>query len=501
MSFSSSHLLNQASIPRSTFHSSPFGRIFPKLAPWTPPGVNDAAKEAAIKAFSEANMFTDNTLDNDRIPAGYTYFGQFIDHDITFDPTSSLQRQNDPNKLRNFRTPRLDLANLYGEGPHDEPFMYDQSKADADGFTGYLLTGKGREEAPSHKETSEDDLLRNPQGRAIIGDMRNDENTIVSQLQLAFVKFHNRVLTALDASADTNIAAMTSEGRFKHAQQLVRWTYQYVVWNDFTKLIINDSTHASLLKKTSVPGSANGSVLNYEGIFYGWKVSPYIPVEFSVAAYRFGHSMVRPGYQVNLSKTFGFGVEVPIFPFGKSTKSLKGFGFLRPEHTLQWDWFLNLPSTGGPFPQLAQKIDMKLAQSLFHTPAGPGGKNPLATLNIIRNWRMQTPSGSDVARAMGEEPITISDPMEDCLWVYILKEATVANKGANSGKMLGPVGGRIVGEVFAGLLSGDPMSYVRCDPNWTPSEVGNLLGHGAPANGDWELADIIIFAGVDGVPF
>lgn len=501
MSISSSRRFNGAFVPRSTAYSSPFGRMFSKLSPWVPPGNNDFEKEQSIKTFAENNMFTDNPSNNDAIPAGYTYFGQFTDHDITFDPTSSLQRQNDPNKIKNFRTPRLDLDNLYGEGPHDEPFMYDQSKQDKNGFTGYLLVGHRKNNDGSVAKPVEDDLPRNDQGRALIGDMRNDENTIVSQLQLAFIKFHNNVMTALDNSDDSHIKDMSSEERFSLAQRLVRWTYQYIVWNDFVKRLIKDETHQSILKRKATPGSKNGTTYSYEGLFYHWKVAPYMPVEFSVAAYRLGHSMVRPGYQVNLSKTFGFGVEVPIFPFGGAKKSLQGFGPLRAEHSLQWDWFLKLKTTRPPFPQASQKIDMKLAKSLFHTPTGPNSTNPLATLNILRNWRMEVPAGSDIARAMGETPIKIDDPIEDCLWVYILKEASVANKGANSGKMLGPVGGRILGEVFAGLLYGDPLSYVRCDPNWTPKEVADLLGHKGPVNNDWELADIIVFASVEKAPF
>ena len=65
--------------------------------------------------------------ENETIPSGYTYLGQFIDHDITFDPVSSLQRQNDPDALHNFRTPRFDLDSVYGRGPADQPYMYDES--------------------------------------------------------------------------------------------------------------------------------------------------------------------------------------------------------------------------------------------------------------------------------------------------------------------------------------------------------------------------------------
>lgn len=491
--FQAHHLLGDF-VPRSRFYESPFGRIFPKLEPWVPPGGTAEEKEAAVKTFAKDNMFKsaadDAPDDNADIPAGYTYFGQFIDHDLTFDPTSSLQRRNDPDKLRNFRTPRLDLDCVYGEGPHDEPFMFDNNPAlvSADGVGRYFLIGNGQDPVTG-APTAEPDLPRNAQGRALIGDMRNDENLVVSQLQLSFLKLHNRILGAI-TSGHPETPQPAAEAQFRRAHQLVRWTYQYVVWNDFVKRLIDDKMRDSILEQIKVPGSKHGRITEYAGAFYHWKDAPYIPVEFSVAAYRFGHSMVRPGYQVNLK--IGLGVEKPIFdPAGSGGDDLSGFRFLRPEHTLQWDWFLKFPSSQGQFPQLSQKIDPILARSVFAIPGGPGAPtNPLATLNMLRNWRMEVPSGKAVAQAMGETPLEVSD-MEDCLWVYILKEA-----GATGGKMLGPVGGRIVGEVFGGLLAGDPLSYINCDPNWTPAEVTELLGLGKPLSGHWDLAELIRAAGM-----
>jgi hypothetical protein len=120
------------------------------------------------------------------IPALYTYFGQFIDHDITFDPASSLQRGNDPAALIDFRTPAFDLDNVYGRGPDDQPYMYD-----ADGLS--FLLG---DPISGSFDTKARDLPRNNAAirRALIGDPRNDENAIVSQLQGLFLRFHNRLV-------------------------------------------------------------------------------------------------------------------------------------------------------------------------------------------------------------------------------------------------------------------------------------------------------------------
>src|SRR5947209_20267711 len=125
--------------------------MFRNLPPFAPDDA-DLLSLGALMIETQAQA-DDPNLDNPDIPAGFTYFGQFIDHDITFDPNSKLQRQNDPNALVDFRTPRFDLDSLYGAGPDNDPFRYDQSKANR------LLVEKN--------EAGDDDLPRNSQGRAL----------------------------------------------------------------------------------------------------------------------------------------------------------------------------------------------------------------------------------------------------------------------------------------------------------------------------------------------
>src|SRR5882757_4112451 len=214
------------------------------------------------------------------IPALYTYLGQFIDHDITFDPASSLQKQNDPDALVDFRTPAFDLDNVYGRGPDDQPYMYDGN--------GSFLMG----DPIQGGDAGAKDLPRNNANprRALIGDPRNDENSIVSQLQGLFLRFHNRTLKDNPGLS------------FEDVQRLVRFHYQYVVINDFLPRII-DSGVLNQLKSGS---HYDPSKLK----FFHWKDDPFMPVEFSVAAYRLGHSMIRPGYRLNDDdKTL-----LPIFP-------------------------------------------------------------------------------------------------------------------------------------------------------------------------------------------
>ena len=491
----SSHSINDIYVPRSQHYKGPFGRLFRELPPWSPPSGDDAAAIAAISAFASDKMAesaANPEPDNSNLPAGYTYFGQFVDHDITFDPTSSLQRQNDPNKLHNFRTPRLDLDNIYGEGPDDEPFMYDTNRG------GMMLIGKVQRDADGNpvNGSNEPDLPRNLQGTALIGDKRNDENAIVSQFQLALLRLHNRVYGSIVGQDpdDLDLRFVMDKEKFHDAQRIVRWFYQYVVWNDFVKRLVKNDIWSAVLK-------LEDGKLAYHGKHYNWEYQPYIPVEFAVSAYRFGHSLIRPGYQVNLNRDvgLGFGVELPIFhPGGPGNHDLSGFRFFQHRHTVQWDWFFQMSSSSGPFPQPSRRIDPELSSAVSKIPDGQGGSNLLAFLNLMRSWRMEMPKGTDVATAMGFTPHDIDDPHEDILWHYILKEANNL-PGTNKGKMLGNVGGTIVAEVFAGLLKGDPSGYVRNAPEWTPADEPILMsllpGNGPENGGGWEVADLIRASG------
>ena len=187
---SSEHGLNEPAgidfVARSRFHHGRFGRLFRNLDPAEYGDTLDKGREA-LEALAgtmvdplepseagsgetgwRANPPDPTKGDNPNIPAGYTYLGQFIDHDITFDPASSLLRRHDPNALHNFRSPRFDLDSLYGEGPDDEPFLYD------------IETHKQKMLIDARTDPEEFDLPRNSQGRALTSDPRNDENVVVS---------------------------------------------------------------------------------------------------------------------------------------------------------------------------------------------------------------------------------------------------------------------------------------------------------------------------------
>jgi len=482
----------------SVLFSGPFGRIFRALPP-ADFGVDDAATLKALQALADKMTSVadpeepkDGADDEESgIPSAYTYFGQFIDHDLTFDPASSLQKQNDPDALVDYRTPRFDLDNVYGRGPDDQPYLYEDGRSFIVGapLTGAAANPKARDLPRS--------AVSNPaqnSRRAIIGDPRNDENVIVSQLQGLWHRFHNRIATDNPA------------WDFARIQREVRFHYQWIVLNDFLPAIISEDVLRSVLphlhKKTNV-------VADKPNIqFYHFREEPFMPLEFSAAAYRFGHSMVRPGYR--LSETIG-----PLAIFATNPiKALTGFREFPNNWAIDWNLFMDLqPRDPDDITrtQLAYKIDTSLVNPLGNLPPSIA-VNPsiLALRNLERGWRMRLPNGQDISRAMGMAPLADSkiligkftgDPADilgsidtidpafkdNCpLWTYVLAEtieSDVALKTTNGEKKiktrkLGPVGGRIVAETFAGILLGDSSSYVAQNPLWTPTTlaVGGVFG-------------------------
>ena len=464
--------------PRSVHYDrGKFGRLFPLLPPFAKdtPGVRarllDLGKPGGIMDAGDAPPPADplapnpKNRDSPTMTAGFTFLGQFLDHDLTFDPTSSLERQSDPEAVANFRTPVLELDNVYGSGRGASPHLYDQ---ESPGASKFLI------DASASK-----DLPRNSQNTAIIGDPRNDENLIVSQLHLAFLKFHNAVVDHVRSGGvvDPNEA-------FDEAQRLVRWHYQWIILHEF-------------LPKT-VGQALVDNILNKGRRFYNWRNAPFIPVEFSVAAFRFGHSQVRPGYIANFAGDVGntpfkkhiFDATIP--NSDPDPDDLRG-GKRASRRFVDWPTFFEF-NDGKSKPN--KRIDTTLSSPLFALTSPSINMlettRSLAQRNLLRHLTFELPAGQLVADAMQVNRLKAAD-LDDLqpfgfdkrtpLWFYILREAEIKH----SGRQLGPVGGRIVAEVFIGVLQGDRMSYLRRDPGWTPT-----LGTG----NSFEMTDLLKFAGV-----
>ena len=494
--------LGGANAPSSIYHDQgKFGRLFPALPPFATdnPTLRGFLKEIGkINGIMDAKddlsdpvgLITKPALNvrnenNPDITAGFTFLGQFIDHDLTFDPTSSLERQQDPETIANFRTPSLGLDNVYGSGPKASPHLYDQN-VDF-GLTTFLVEKIAGSEAISRDRKRRFDLPRNCQGTALIGDPRNDENLIVSQLHLAFLKFHNAVVAKV--KADTGLT--NPNEIFAEAQRVVRWHYQWIIVHEFLPLTVGQDLVTNILTEGRK--------------FYKWRNLPFIPVEFAVSAYRFGHSQARPSYRAN----FGLapddsGQFIALFlDDGRATSpasdapdpaDLRG-GKRAARRFIDWQTFFDF-GDGRSRPN--KKIDTILSSALFDLPGIPGMEpQSLATRNLLRHVTFRIPSGQSVAKAMGVEvlhPSALQDlkpfalDQRTPLWFYILREAETAEFGA--GRHLGPVGGRIVAEVLIGLLEGDSESYLQQDPGWVPT-LPTLR-----ADGNFKITDLLRFAEV-----
>jgi hypothetical protein len=323
-------------------------------------------------------------------------------------------------------------------------------------------------------------------GKAIIGDPRDYENLITSQLHLAFRKFHNALV------GHVRKKGIPPDKVFAEAQRLCRWHYQWMVLHDFLPRIVGQDVVNGILQER---GNAPAKV---KLDFYKPKNPnrPMMPVEFAVAAYRFGHSMIPKEYVLN-ERT-----EEPVVLFG-GPKNLNGGRALTREFEIDWQYFFDIPDPhipGGSRPvkgRFARKIDSVLSDPLFHLPPNFAPHVSLAERNLLRGKMLGLASGQRVAQEMGAKEVLSNaklglgnDPGwegQAPLWFYILKEAEIQCEG----KQLGTVGGRIVAEVFVGLLVRDKSSYLSVDPAFRP-----LPPPVARESGEFGMGDLLKFAGV-----
>lgn len=359
--------------------------------------------------------------------AGWPFFGQYVAHDITAD-RSSLKSHVDPTQLRNARSPQLNLESLYRGGPAGHRYLFERNDS------AKLLTGPGGR-----------DVLRNYEGTAVIGDPRNDSHVFVSQTHLAFVRAHNAFVdrVRLEGTRESEV--------FETAARELRWHYQTAVLREFLPLLIGADLVASLL--------AEGPR------YYRPRGEAFIPLEFADGAYRYGHSQIRHTYVLNDSNQ-----AVRIFP------DMLGFCPVAPNQMIEWTRLFDSP--GRPPAARAKKIDGRLVGALIALPAAVSGDaeveefHSLAVRDLERGQGVGLPSGEVVARFLNEVPLNgdefgaakVGWRGETPLWYYIQREADVRCNG----NRLGPVGGRIVGEVLVGLLDLDPTSVRHAPANWQP---------------------------------
>jgi hypothetical protein len=453
----------QARVASASAAGSPssFTRLFPALPTFASQSKNleaalvDIAKPGGILDAKDAlergpvDLITDPTLsannrNNPTHTAGTTFMGQFLDHDMTFDVASRLGQPTEPADATNGRTPSFDLDSVYGGGPIRSPQLYDPSDL-----------AKLRIESGGIFE----DLPRMADGTALVADPRNDENLIITGLQCAFILFHNHAVDLVRSEG--------SSDAFADARRLTTWHYHWLILHEFLPLFVGQAMVDDVLRRRRRlydPALGQAS----------------IPVEFQGACYRFGHSMVRPSYRANLKGDNGSAFFGMIFdPAGEGQSDpvdLRG-GARAPRRFIGWQTFFDF---GDNEVKPNKRIDTKLSTPLFNLPLfAIASHDPPVVLpqrTLLRHLTWKLPSGQRIAEQLGVTPLAREDFAELApydlkldrstpLFYYTLKEAELVEDGLH----LGPVGGRIVAEVFIGLLQSDPGSYLNVQPDWQPT--------------------------------
>ena len=480
-------------LPHILYVYGNFGRMFhlpPFALPTTavrdallelgrPGGILDAADDLAagpVALIVDPNLSLVNR-DNPTDTAGVTFFGQFLDHDMTMDRVSRLGFPTPPITSPNARTPFFDLDSVYGDGPGGNPELYDAT----DPIKFRIESGGQFEDLPRDPITNQ----------AFIGDPRNDENMMIAGLHAAFLLFHNH---AVDLIRSQN-PSIPDKHAFFQARRFTLWHYQWMILHEFLPHVVSQSVIDDVLT-------------NGRHFYNPLPKDAFIPVEFQIT-YRFGHSMVRPSYRANLHGDNGQPFFGMIFdPAGENSADpvdLRG-GARAPRRFIGWQTFFDFGGALSADVRPNKRIDTKISTPLFHLPLGailsnPAGAPPTSLMqrNLLRTLTWEIPSGQSIASQMGIPPLSNAELAElqpirasfvesTPLFYYILKEAELREDGLR----LGPVGGRIVAEVFIGLLQLDQESYLSVQPYWLPT----LPTHdGTPQS--FRMIDFLTFAGVD----
>ena len=461
-----------------------FGRLFPlrtsnsraagSVAPQTSAVVD---LKALGRKMLEPTSWQGHPERKSHVPSGYIFLGQFIDHDITLDTMSSLDKPVREGEIVNRRSPDLDLDNVYGAGPDATPYLYNLP---------YLRVGKRIKGVRSY--THRHDLLRTPKDGtpgpkgggavALIGDPRNDENFTVSQIQAAFIAYHNSIVNRLveseygsrrgeicgtkkkNCSTPEKLASkLTGEAKkelFEKARDHVIHYYHRIVSEDFLPRLIG-ADRADAIKK-------NGRMFYFPKGFVrrdGSLKKPWIPFEFSVAAFRYGHAMVHQNYRLRKSPKS----KTPLFRGGDKNGSGKihGFNPITANLAIDWNYFFPIDTTLPEGFNFANKLTNLLPLHLHQlgkagiTGAGepslsarnlnrgrvfrlPSGQSlarlmlpELASRGILKSWQVPGPSDWE-SLVIAPDHLTVASlgQVETPLWYYVLQEAAAFKRSDES---------------------------------------------------------------------
>jgi hypothetical protein len=427
------------------------------------PSAHGPAQDRDQLVALNERMRDDLSADNDSAvtPAGFTFFGQFVDHDLTLTAVKPAHAADGPefdefrkplpiSALDNVRTPEFELDSVFGRGPEGvaddgspiAQFLYRNPPHDL-----RLRTGSDTHQA------SWDLPRQNPDADglqpAIIGDPRNDENKLIAQVHGIFLRAYNRFYEQ---------AAGSPTERYNDARRLLTESYHAILVHDYVRRFASKPVFESVLANRAS---------RYRAIAHTKPDNrPEMPAEFAFALFRFGHSQVRDGYNMNATTS------VPTF--SDDREDLSGLTAIR--HGMAWDHKLffddALGKPGHVLParfNVSRRIDTRLAMSLFKLkrPAVDPKMHErrLAARNMLRARAVGLATGEQAAQALGIAPLSpaalgVADLSsiagQTPLWYYILKEAELAG-----GEHLGTVGSIILAETILGILATAQGSFFR----------------------------------------
>lgn len=443
-----------------------------------------------------------------RLPAAYTYFGQFVNHDISA-PVGDVTQQTDrpaplgvigavdpPGLDRTERSSRevilanlanehpepMTLCSLYGDGPDStdpgiaglyEPdrkrFILGVTRRAPDSvFTRAMIDPRWVVHAAGARDIPRKDR------RPLIADCRNDENVIISQLHLALMLFHNKAVAVLEPGHPDPADC------FRAARRLVTLHYHWLILNDFLPKLLSPAVLGKPLANR--PGRLSGR--------------GEVPLEFTTAAFRFGHSMVGSAYDFNAN----FGVHGRIAKRGASLADLFDFTSAQnmdgagadaqvlPDHwVIDWKRMTRARRPGGRGLGGAERIDMIFARDML-SQIGSSQVTVHGSIlfrNLMRGYHRRIPFGQRLAAACGVPPLTSSE-IRDVLpeglrapaermgfltetpaWLYFLLEARVRE----GGERVGPAASHIIADTIVGLMQLNPGSLLHEEGGtWHPRQ-------------------------------
>jgi len=430
----------------------------------------DSIVEEIIKKVSCYKKQQQNSRSS-TIPAGYTYLAQFIAHDLTFNGFTIPGEKKSKNQ--NFRTPALDLDSVYGKNPSTSPYLYDFKencilfKLNKRTFKTTIKRNK-RDKYDAYFEYL--DLPRYDEV-ALIPDPRNAEHILLRSLQLLFMIYHNTLTKKIIKKKKDNIDPFHL---FSEIKKNVIKVYHDIIQHDLLPSLISNK----LIKKE------RKNILKGKGIYQNKEIS--IPISFSFAAFRFGHSMVRPLYnftEFGTKKNFGDSIIKP-----KKKKLLTS-------PYINFNQFFFSPKNRNSKSNLSELITPWITSELEDFKETKKNRSlnivgiDLIKRNLISGFMVKLPSGQSTAKQLGikKKNIYSLDFLDDLafkipnipfdyypfskhspLWLYILYETYFLNekkwkkrkKEEDEGigslskhkDKLGPVASMITLKVILGIL-------------------------------------------------